>query len=67
MFGPGCTNLNACGVSVQSIAALHSFVTSTNGGLLALNLGNCAVSPDATVPNVPWPLQTCYVYAARDS
>ena len=47
VFGPGCTNLSACGVSVQSIAALHSFVTSTNGGLLALNLGNCAVSPDA--------------------
>ena len=47
MFGPGCTNLSACGVSVQSIAALHSFVTSTNGGLLALMLRNCAVSPDA--------------------
>ena len=47
VFGPGCTNLSACGVSVQSIAALHSFVTSTNGGLLALHLRNCAVSPDA--------------------
>ena len=47
VFGPGCTNLIACGVSVQSIAALHSFVTSTNGGLLALCLSNCAVSPDA--------------------
>ena len=47
VFGPGCTNLSACGVSVQSIAALHSFVTSTNGGLLALHLRHCAVSPDA--------------------
>ncbi len=47
VFGPGCTKLDACGVSVQSIAALHSFVTSTNGGLLALHLRNCAVSPDA--------------------
>ena len=47
VFGPGCTNLSACGVSVQSIAALYSFVTSTKGGLLTLNLRNCAVSPDA--------------------
>ena len=47
VFGPGCTNLVACGVSVQSIAALHSFVTSTNGGLLALCLTGTAVSPDA--------------------
>ena len=47
VFGPGCTNLSACGVSVQSIAALHSFVTSTNGGLLALCLTDTAVSPDA--------------------
>ena len=47
VFGPGCTNLSACGVSVQSIAALHSFITSTNGGLLTLDLGSCAVSPDA--------------------
>ena len=47
VFGAGCTNLVACGVSVQSIAALHSFVTSTNGGLLALCLTGTAVSPDA--------------------
>ena len=34
VFGAGCVNLRACGVSSAKLAALYSFVVTTRGGLL---------------------------------
>ena len=46
VFGAGCVDLKACGVSVRSIFALYKFVLSTNGGLVSLSLQDAAVSSD---------------------
>ena len=49
VFGAGCVNLQACGVSSEKLAALYSFVVTTRGGLLELNLWQASVSSDLLV------------------
>ena len=38
VFGAGCTDLSSYGISSQKLDALQSFVRTTRGGLLELNL-----------------------------
>ena len=45
VFGAGCVELDAAGVSAQSVAALRSFVNATNSGLRKLSLYASGVSP----------------------
>ena len=49
VFGAGCVNLQACGVSSEKLAALYSFVVTTRGGLLELNLWQASVSSNFLV------------------
>ena len=49
VFGAGCSELQAAGVSSQTLAALQSFVRTTRGGLLVLNLWDARVSSDMLV------------------
>lgn len=46
VFGAGCVDLCTCGTSAQSLAALYSFVCSTNGGLRTLSLFESSISSD---------------------
>ena len=45
VFGAGCVELDAAGVSAQSVAALRSFVNATNGGLRKLSFWASGISP----------------------
>ena len=49
VFGAGCVKLHACGISSEKLAALYSFVVTTRGGLLELNLWQASVSSDFLV------------------
>jgi len=49
VFGAGCVNLQACGVSSEKLAALYAFVVTTRGGLLELNLWQASVSSNFLV------------------
>ncbi len=50
VFGAGCVKLQACGISSAKLAALYSFVVSTRGGLLELDLWEASgVSSDFLV------------------
>ena len=44
VFGAGCVELDAAGVSAQSVAALRSFVNATNGGLRKLSFWASGIS-----------------------
>ena len=46
VFGAGCVDLCTCGTSAHSLAALYSFVCSTNGGLRTLSLFESSISSD---------------------
>ena len=46
VFGAGCRALRSAGRAKESLAALEHFVTSTNGGLTALNLRSSKVLPE---------------------
>lgn len=73
VFGAGCVELDAAGVSAQSVAALRSFVNATNGGLRKLSLWASGVSSADLVaicqvaPNLVELWGPCYVETSDDA
>ncbi len=73
VFGAGCTELQAAGVSSQTLAALQSFVRTTRGGLLVLSLWDARVSSDLLVqmcrfaPNLVKLVGPAYVDTTSDA
>ena len=73
VFGAGCVELDAAGVSAQSIAALRSFVNATNGGLRKLSFWASGISSADLVaicqaaPNLVELWGPCYVETPHEA
>ena len=73
VFGAGCVELDAAGVSAQPVAALRSFVNATNGGLRKLSFWASGVSSAdlvaicQTAPNLVELWGPCYVETPHEA